>query len=263
MFSNRSIITGMAICLVSLTGCAGVRETWQSWWNPREPYEVLLKAEQGDERAWALGRLKEPIKNGGSQQDQERVVLRLNTAARTEKTIPARLNAIQSMAKFSDPRIVRGLEDAYYNADDFGPEGATVIRAQVLTALGEVGHPDGLRLLTTVLNAPEVADTVSAQERQNQMDERLAATRALSKFQDPKAVAALESVLKREKNVALRNRARESLELASGRELPPDVLPAPGSQPGLPKRKTIAAEIDGAPRRLPPPPSGISERSEP
>lgn len=197
------------------TGIAG-------WFEKKDPYEVILKSESGDERAWAYAQLEEPLRNGGTQQDQDRIVMRLNVAAKSERTVPARLGAIQALARFKDARAVAGLEDAFYAADDFGPVSATVIRSQVLTAMGEVGHVNGVKLLTRVLNAPPIDEEASIEERQNSLDERLAAARALGKFKHPEAATALEQVLKTEKDVALRDRARESLQVVTGRELPPD-----------------------------------------
>ena len=58
-------------------------------------------------------------------------------------------------------------------------------------------------------------------ERQFKMDERIAAARALSHFNHYKATQALVEVLRKEnKNAALRDRANESLQIATGQDFP-------------------------------------------
>ena len=54
------------------------------------------------------------------------------------------------------------------------------------------------------------------------MDERIAAARALSHFNQRPAAQALVKVLQTEKDVALRDRVHESLQVATGKEFPPD-----------------------------------------
>ena len=55
------------------------------------------------------------------------------------------------------------------------------------------------------------------------MDERIAASRALGNFKDYKAIEALVHVLQADKDVALLDRAHDSLEACTGRKFPPDV----------------------------------------
>ncbi len=246
--SIRSKAIPWTVCLFSLclVGCKS-----GSWFKKKkDPYEVLVdKESSGDDRADALANLEEPIKKGGSDSDQEMVILRLNRSAKSEPNVPGRLAAIQAMARFKDPRVIAGLEDAYYNADEFGPESATVIRQQVLTALGEVGHPEGIKLLTRVVNAPRIDDDVSIQERQNRLDERMAAARSLKQFKTPEAAQALQQLLKTEKDVALRDCARESLQVVTGEKLPPDAPLLARIREQIRQKKTVVETQNPRPIR--------------
>jgi HEAT repeat protein len=144
----------------------------------------------------------------------------LTTAATTEKQPLCRLAAIQALGHFKDPRVVKGLSDAFYNAGGFAPETTTVIRCQALTALGETGNPAAVELLARVVREPPAEGTEL--EKQQTLDVRIAAARALGKFSHYQATEALVRVMQNERDVALRDRAYESLQLATGKKLPPD-----------------------------------------
>ena len=228
---NKIRFTGSWIALVGLlaVGCIEANprlryftyEYHKKKWFPGDKYEILQKSTSGDERADALTRIKEPIRHGGSPQDQERAIAILRKAGSEEPEVWARLCAINAMSKFKDPRIVKGLEDAYYAADQF-PENGKTIRTQVLIAMGKVGHPDGLKLIKTVLNAPPVDKQSSEEEKRANLDERITAARALAHFQTPESAQILRGVLEKERDLALRSRAHNSLQVVTGKQLPPD-----------------------------------------
>src|SRR5258707_1423282 len=88
--------------------------------------------------------------------------------------------AIQSLGTFKDPRAVQGLIDAYYHADSFPPDTYTVLRCQTVAALGETRNPAAVELLAKVVREPPTEG--SEQERQQAMDVRIAAARALRNF---------------------------------------------------------------------------------
>jgi HEAT repeat protein len=184
-----------------------------------DPLVVLRDSTDGDKRARAFRALKEPLANGGSQQEQDVVVKILAKAATSEKSL-CRLAAIGTLRTFRDPRAVEALRDAYYKAGDFAPETAIVLKVQALNALGETGQPAAVETLVRVLREPPVVG--SDEERQHKMDERIAAARALGHFRDPQAANALIDVLSKEKDVALRHRANDALQAATGKDLPPD-----------------------------------------
>jgi HEAT repeat protein len=185
-----------------------------------DPLVVLRDSHDGDKRAKALRALQEPNQNGGTQEEQDAILKILMTAATSERQPLCRLAAIQSLGHFEDPRAVQGLVEAYYAANAFGPDTSTVIRCQALTSLGHTRNPAAVELLARVVREPPTEGT--EQERQQTLDMRIAAARALSNFHEAKGAEALVHVLKSEKDVALRDRAHESLQACTGRELPPD-----------------------------------------
>ncbi len=221
-----------------------------------EPLVVLRDSNDGNKRARALGSLREPKQHGGGDQEQEVVVNVLVTAAAREPQALCRLRAIEALATFKDPRAVKGLEDAYYAAKDFPPEMRTIVRCQALDGLGKLGNPSAVELLVTVIKAPPPEPTANSEEdKQHYLDERIAAAQALQNFKHYQATEALVHVLKTEKkDTALRGVAHQSLQVVTGKELPPDakawdeLLHPPGGAPrdavaDKPKRATILPPI--------------------
>jgi hypothetical protein len=226
---RRQIPVWLAPLLVCpiLCGCANFWDDvtsrdfkFQNIFTPPNPFLVLRDNQDGDKRARALRALHEPKTNGGTDQDQEAVVKILSTAASSEKQPLCRLAAIQSLSNFKDPRAVDGLTQAFYSAAAFPPDTATVIRCQALTALGNTKNPAAVELLARVVHEPPAEGTDL--ERQQTVDVRIAAARALGNFNQPQAADALLQVLRTEKDVALRDRAHESLQACTGKKLPAD-----------------------------------------
>jgi len=255
---GRRWLAGVAAALTtaSLSGCADFWDKvtshdfeFKSLWTSDPPLVVLRDSEDGDKRAKAMRALEEPLTHGGTQQDQEFVLQILGTAAVKDRQPLCRLAAISSLGKFKDPRAVQYLKDAFYNASNF-PDSAVAkdntkttpgavpgplsiystagisldmpnqIECQALVALGQTGNPLALDLLTRVVREPRGVG--ADEDRQQGMDVRLAAARALGNFHDARAADALVGVFKQEKDVALRDRLYESLEASTGKKLPPD-----------------------------------------
>ena len=215
-----------AFCLLAC-GCAGFWDdvtsrdfSWSAMFTKPNPLLVLRDSSDGDKRANALRALREPKQYGGSDAEQDAIVNILTTAATTEKQPLCRLAAIGALGHFKDPRSVKGLSDAFYNASVFSPETSTVIRCQALTALGETGNPAAVELLARVVREPPAEGTDL--EKQQTLDVRIAAARALGKFSHYQATEALVRVMQNDRDVALRDRAYESLQAATGKKLPPD-----------------------------------------
>jgi hypothetical protein len=220
-------LLGWAVVLGGLAGCAGMDEfnikkmNFEVFRDPENPLEVIRHSSNATHRARALACLHEPLANGGSADDQKVVVEVLCHSAANDSQALCRTAAIEKLRTFRDPRAADGLKDAYYRAASFPPETATVIRCQALAALGETGSPTALEVLVRVAKEPPT-DGPDV-DRQQKYNERIAAARALGNFREYQATAALVEVLRVERdNVALRNRAHESLVKATGRELPPD-----------------------------------------
>jgi hypothetical protein len=206
------------------------------------PFLVLRDSDDGNRRARALRSLEEPKQHEGSDQDQDAVVKILTAAATTERQPLCRLAAIEALGRFHDPRAVHALQEAYFNAGNFpreksasaateGVMGSSAvssplvlqIKCQAIASLGRTGNPEAVAFLVNVLNNPPASKESAEGQRQQMTDERIAAARALGNFKDYKAIEALVQVLKTEKDVALLDRAHDSLEACSGQKLPADM----------------------------------------
>src|SRR5207237_5415126 len=121
---------------------------------------------------------------------------------------------------FKDPEAVKVLEEAYDRAGGFSPETANILRCQALDALGETGRPEAVELLVKVVREPPVEGP--EEDEQAKTDERIAAARALGHFKEYQATEALAGVLRADQDVALRDRAAESLRTITGKDLPAD-----------------------------------------
>jgi hypothetical protein len=223
---SRWLLGAMASALMGLSGCAFLddfslkRFNFEDFRDPPEPMEVVRKSKDGTKRARAIRCLKEPLLNGGSQQEQDLYVSVLNYTAANDSQALCRMAAIDVLRTYRDPRVVDGLKEAYYRAGSFDAYVATVLRCQALNGLGETAQPGAVETLVRVLREPPAEGP--DQDRQQKLDERIAAARALGHFKQYQATSALVEVLRKEQDVALKVCAHESLESATGRELPPD-----------------------------------------
>jgi hypothetical protein len=226
-------LAGLALLSVGLCGCVGFWEEISrrdvsfaqrvgNLFVKPDPLVVLRDSHDGDLRAEALGKLREPKQHGGSDREQDVVLAALANAAHNDPQPLCRVAAVHSLGKFKDPRAVTALIDAYYKATVFAPETATVVQCAALRALGETRHPAAVDLLTRVVRAPAPAFDVPDQDKQQEHDRRLAAARALGNFSHYQATEALVHVLRTEKDAALRLRAHEALVEATGKDLGTD-----------------------------------------
>ena len=219
----RSLLIGL---MVVAPGCASFWDSVTSrefrikslFLPPDPPMVVLEKSVDGDKRSAALASLKEPLSNKGTAEEQEKVFKILSDAALIDRQAICRLQAISTLRTFKDSRTPEVLKDAYYRASNFNPDTATVIKCQVLNSLGEVRSPSGLELLVKVLKEPAVVG--SEQDRQQKVDERIIAAKALGKYKEYQASESLLSVLQSEQDVALVNCCRDSLESITGKNYP-------------------------------------------
>jgi hypothetical protein len=186
------------------------------------PLEVLDKTADGNKRAAALRELREPNQFGGKPQEQELCVKILTTAAVSDRQALCRLAAIKTLGNYKDPRAVEALKEAYFNTKSYSAETNTIIKEQALAALGKTRSPVAREMLVLVVREPPPAKEASDMEKQQQMDLRLTAIRALSHFSHYEVTETLVKILKEEKDVALRDRAHESLQVVTGKKLPAD-----------------------------------------
>ncbi len=231
---------------------------------PEDPM-VVLRADpprSGDDRAKAMHRLKEPIRHGGTQQDQDQIVEMLERAATAESSPVLRFAAIEALGRFEDERAPRILMLAYQKADG-RPEppakppalaavvplgGTSAGRAptrpgiEMAQLTGPTGYaPDTVaalrcRCLESLGNThrPEAARFLAtvagtagpdiAQDGADDVEVRQAAVRGLGRCRQPEAVAALAQVLSAEagKDPALARGAHQGLVRLTGKRLPPD-----------------------------------------
>jgi HEAT repeat protein len=228
-------LAGLGLLCLSLAGCANAMEELtrhdisfgekvHNVFAPSpDPLVVLRDSHDGDQRARAMRALKEPKENGGNDRDQEAVLAILVTSSKSDPQPLCRVAAIQSLGRFKDPRAAQALIDSYYSATVFTPETTTVVQCAALTALGETRHPAAVDLLTRVVRAPAPAsESAGDQDKEQEQDRRIAAARALGNFSHYQAVEALVSVLRTDKDAAIRNRAHESLVQSTGKDLGTD-----------------------------------------
>jgi hypothetical protein len=238
-FRWLSRLGALAVASVWLCGCAAFWDDVTSrkfefshLYAKPNPFLTLQDSKDGDERAKALRALREPKEHGGNDRDQDAVIKILATAATTDRQPLCRLAAIRSLGTFKDPRAVEALTHSFENAPfekpydrpakQFTPETTTIIQSQVLTALGTTHNPDAVELLVRVAREPPPASAVTDQEKEQWLDRHLAAVAALGNFPQSQSTEALLTVLQKEKNIALHDRAHESLEQATGKKLPAD-----------------------------------------
>lgn len=231
--------------------------------SPEDPM-VVLRADpprSGDERAKAMLRLKEPSRNGGTQQDQDQIVEMLERTATSDSSPVLRNAAIAALGRFEDERAPRALMLAYQKADGrteqqlktgpaavlaigglsagraptrpgiemaqlagptgYAPDTVAALRCRCLESLGRTHRPEAARFLAAVAGAGG-ADIAPAGS--DDVEVRQAAVRGLGQCRQPEAVAALAQVLSAEagKDPPLARGAHAGLVRLTGKKLPPD-----------------------------------------
>jgi HEAT repeat protein len=214
---------------LGLSGCASFIDDVtsrdfdvKSLWVKPNPLAVLASSTDGNLRAKALRALREPPATGQWQKEHELYVKVLTTAAAEDQLPLCRLAAIKALANFKDPRAAQALDKAFLETNQFAPETNNIIRQQALAALGQTGGPVARNRLVLVAREPPTAPNSTLEEKQQALDLRLTAVRALSNFSNHDVAETLVKLLQSEKDVALRDRAHESLQLVTGKKLPPD-----------------------------------------
>ena len=239
----------LALAVLVPTGCAATWDTltsrrfrehpFQTTWNllaPEDPVVVLRSdpPRDPDEQAAALRRLKEPLRNGGTADDQEAILDVLARAATTDPSPVLRMEAITALGRFTDPRAAGILIAAYQSAHgrrEGEPATRPVPEPGVIPAGGRAGRasnsgltdrfpitgptgfpPEWVRAIRCRAaeslgntNRPEAAkflatvaggsDPDTVAEGHEDRDVRLAAIRGLARCRQPEAVVALAQVL--------------------------------------------------------------------
>lgn len=258
---TSGFITGAAAGLLALAagGCAS---TWDEvtsrerdfheivWANRTDPLQTIRDSTDGERRGRALARLKEPAANGGTAQEQQVYLDILGKAALQDREPMCRLGAIRALGTFRDPRAARILEDVYQQPKlPFTQEFNAMIRQQALTSLERLGNDESRHLLIRVARQPGPALDSSFTDRQQTQDEKVIAIRALGKYRQPECAETLVYILETEKDVALRDRAHESLRNSTGKNFPPDAQAwravLNGQPPAVPEESGLIQRVAG------------------
>ena len=255
---------------VGLAGCASAWDTMTSRRFRDKPFGTLFQPDDpvqalrdhptdGDARAWAFQRMKEPAENGRPE-DQEFVMEALSSAAASDPSPWVRIAAVDALGKFKDPRAAGALVAAYHqaagrppapaadplaapsilpaaggrpptlpSAERFGltgPQGFTAdqvatLRGRAVDALARSGRPEAVAFLAQVAAGtdPALDDDPASRDFVRQR-----AVAGLGAVRSRESAAALAQVLAAEhgKDVTLTNLAHEGLVSLTGRDLPPD-----------------------------------------
>jgi hypothetical protein len=233
---RRFLAVGMTF--VGLPGCASFWDDVTSRdfsvtaaFNPPDPMSVLNESTDGDARAKAFQRLSEPRQHGGGQVQQDEAVQVLTKAAVSEPQPLCRMAAIRTLGKYQDPRAVPALIASFEAADQLTPDLAFMVRSQALTALGDTKQQAAASFVAEVARRPVKSD-VSDRERGQARDVRLAAVRSLKNFPGSEpAAAAAQALAANEKDVAVRDRAKETYLALTGKETaaPAATVPTPSN----------------------------------
>jgi hypothetical protein len=247
---------GLSCLLLTTVGCANFWDealsherdwAYATGYGKPDPLRVIEKNADrtanadGLRRAQALAELKEPLQHGGTAKDQEFYLKILGESAKDDSEPLCRLCAIRALGKFKDARAARILEEVYQQPKlPFTHANNSTIRKEALEALENTHDPDAWRLLKNVARQPGPPANADLTDRQQTQDEKLVAIRALGKYKQQECVDALTYVLRTEKDVALRDRALNSLQDATGKRWPnsydawqrDDVRPLPGDPNG-------------------------------
>ena len=256
--ARSALILIAATAVIAHVGCASTwdavsarkfREApFKNTFSSEEPISVLRNKVDGNERADAMRRLKEPAKQGKPQAEQDEAMQILWTAATTDASPIVRVAAIDALGRFDDPRAVGLLKDAYEKADGvpsdpaklattdltqvaaidsiamlaptgFEPSFVATLRSRTIDALAAKQSPEAVAFVAKVATtAPSTTD------QQLDRDVRSAAVRGLGQMRSPESVAALTTVLKQEagRDVVLAQNAHEGLKQLTGKDLPAD-----------------------------------------
>jgi HEAT repeat protein len=224
-------MTGAAV----LAGFSGCSTFWddvtsrdfqvKAMFTRQDPMLVLRESTDGDARAKAILALKEPKAGGGGDTAQDAMIEVLTRAAISDPQPLCRLAAAQALGDFKDPRAVQVLIGCYEAAGQLQGDAATAVQTTALVSLGKTGQPSAVALLVNVASKPTPPDAPD-KDVQQQRDIRLAAVRALNGFQGSAEVAtAMARIAQQERDVALRDRARETYVKVTGKE--PEAAPPP------------------------------------
>lgn len=247
---NRYLFLLLILSSVGPIGCAN---TWDKMTSKdfkerpfhhmfvnEDPLHTLRTRPEGGARAEAMAKLKEPIRNGGTQDEQDEVIEHiLGPAATSDPSPVVRAAAIDALGRFQDERVPAILVSAFHQVApketkksktnmpnmfegmDFGLNGpvgypnntVAMLQSKAMNSLSKTGSPEAWELIT------RVAENV---EGDYDRQVRLAAIRGLTETRQREAVEVLTRVFvdEHEADVALAGRAHSALVELTGQTLP-------------------------------------------
>jgi HEAT repeat protein len=260
-----ALIVGTLGLVSLLTGCASTWDTLTSkrfqnkpfgtMFGSEDPMTVLRNNPDGEDRARAMLKLKEPILNGKGEAEQDEAMQILHAAATTDSSPWVRIAAIETLGKFKDPRAVPTLTQAFHTStgssvtpapeappspieqasltrparlpDRYGlagPQGfpsdqVMNIRGRVVESLAKSNHPDAVAFLAEVAKG---RGQLINEEPSARGFVRQRAVAGLSQMRHKDSVVALSEVLASEhnKDLTLTNLAHTGLVGLTGKKLP-------------------------------------------
>jgi hypothetical protein len=214
------------------------------YFRPPDPLVVIRDSTDGERRAKALASLREPT----NDKDHEVYVQILTTAARTERDPLCRLGAISALGYFKDPRAAATVKEIFTSKLAYTAEFNSMIRQTALRSLEKIGSDDSRELMILVARSPGPAQNATSRDSQQTQDEKLIAIRALGKYRQPECIDTLVYILETEKDAALRERANQSLQTATGKHLPAEAQAwraALAGQPVNPAQPNVVERVTG------------------
>ena len=181
------------------------------------PLQVLKDSDDGTQRARALASLQEPLQHGGTETDEQVYIEILTRSAKSDREPLCRLAAIKALGRFKDPRAAEALRDVTEQNLTYTADLNNIIRQEALKSLAQTGSPLAVQQLVRVAKEPPSAG--AALDKQEVLDRRLTAIRGLGMYNYPESTETLLYILEHERDAALRTRAHESLESATGKHL--------------------------------------------
>jgi HEAT repeat protein len=224
-------LIAISCLLLAAVGCAARWDEMLSherdWsyitgWGKPNPLAVIRDNPDATRRAQALSELREPLQHGGNAKDQEAYLGVLAETAAKDTQPLCRMTAIRCLGNYHDPRAARALEGVVEQQQYLfaNQDNNVMIRTEALIALEKIHDPDSKGRFIVIARGPGPAVVANVKDRYETQDERIVAVRALGKYRDQQAVDALVHVLKTEKDIALRDRAAQSLEEVTGKKWP-------------------------------------------
>ena len=217
------------LALGCTTGCAVTFDEMTSkefkfsqfWSTPPTPMQVLDTSTDGYARAKAFTKLDE-ARNDPTLENKQ--IDLLQKAALADRDPLVRMAAIRTLGRYTDPRAPKILADVYYSdPPKVAAEYKALIRQQALIALENTSPGEARQIFVKAAKQPGAELTASAaRDRMEILDERLAAIRALGKYNAPDSIETLVELVEKEKDVAIKQCAAESLKNITKKDIPAD-----------------------------------------